>query len=249
MSNNEQDLFTAGEPGERNLLDDVQHSYASYANDNRESLWRVQERLEAHLQQMQKEKRTSSLQELPIQRKRKTIMDVTPQKVGWSRQARVFSSIAAVLIVAVLIGGAIALFGPKHQSTIVGSHVPGPITIATSISAPASPVIGPGASIITSATTTSRIDPNSHIALDQRQVFTRNTVFYVTYNISTKGSAGKMAIKIYTNGIQDKEQETPIEANQNKHGYISLSYPVALSGKVELYWNDQFAYRLYFMVR
>ncbi|GHO80561.1 hypothetical protein KSD_83320 [Ktedonobacter sp. SOSP1-85] len=58
-----------------------------------------------------------------------------------------------------------------------------------------------------------------------------------------------MVMKIFTDGIQEKEQENPIEANQNKHGYISLSYSVALSGKIELYWNDQLAYRLYFAVR
>lgn len=249
MPDNEQDLFATFEPGEHNLLEDVQRSYRPYAHANRESLWRVQERLEARLQQTQQEKRTSSIKELPLQRKRKTIMDVTPQKASWSRLTRVLSSIAAVLIVAALVGGAIALFGPKHQTTMVGSVAPKPTVIATHIPGPGTREVGPGASIITSATTASRIDPNSHIALDKYQVFAPGTLFYVTYNISTKNEAGKMVMKIYTNGIQDKKQETAIEANQNKHGYTSLSYLVALSGKIELYWNDQLAYRLYFAVR
>lgn len=56
MSDNEQDLFATFEPGEHNLLEDVQRSYLPYAHANRESLWRVQERLEARLQQTQQEK-------------------------------------------------------------------------------------------------------------------------------------------------------------------------------------------------
>ncbi|GHO70059.1 hypothetical protein KSC_089510 [Ktedonobacter sp. SOSP1-52] len=249
MSDNEQDFFATWEPGDHNLLEEVQRSYRPYAHANRESLWRVQERLEARLQQAQQKKRTSSIKELPIQRKRKTIMDVSSKKAGWSRLTRVLSSIAAVLIVAALVGGALLLFGPKHQSAMVGSKAPIPTAIATHIPDPGPSEVGPGASIITSATTTSHIDPNSHIALDKHQVFARGTVFYVIYNISTKENAGKIAVKVFTNGIQDKAQETAIEANQNKHGYISLSYSVVLSGKIELYWNDQLAYRLYFAVR
>ncbi|GHO63336.1 hypothetical protein KSC_022280 [Ktedonobacter sp. SOSP1-52] len=249
MSDNEQDLFATWEPGEHSLLEDVQRSYRPYAHANRESLWRVQERLEARLQQAQHENRKNSFKESHIQYQRKTIMDIAPQKVRWNRLTRTISTIAAVLIVVAIVGGAIALFGPKHQSTMVGSKAPLPTAIATHIPDPGPSEVGPGASIITAATTTSRIDPNSQIALDKHQVFARGAVFYVTDNISTKNDTGKIVVKVYTNTILDKSVETPIEANQNKHGYISLSYPVALSGKIELYWNDQLAYRLYFAVR
>ncbi|GHO80560.1 hypothetical protein KSD_83310 [Ktedonobacter sp. SOSP1-85] len=139
MPDNEQDLFTTWEPSEYNLLEDVQRSYLPYAHANRESLWRVQERLEARLQQPQQEKRTSSIKELPIQRKRKTIMDVSSKKAGWSRLTRVLSSIATVLIVSALVGGALLLFGPKHQSAIVGSKAPIPTAIATHIPDPGPP--------------------------------------------------------------------------------------------------------------
>lgn len=169
---------------------------------------------------------------------------------------RIISGFLSVIVVVLLLCGGAGYYAKASGklgtlATILGVKTPVPVqpTVTTNIPDPGARETGPGAGIITSATTTSRIDPNSHIALDEHKVFAPGTMFYVTYNISTKKDAGKIAVKVFTNGIQDKQQETPIEANQNKHGYISLTYPVSLSGKIELYWNDQLAYRLYFAVR
>jgi hypothetical protein len=124
-------------------------------------------------------------------------------------------------------------------------------TTAVTIPDPPKTEMGPGKDVITAATVASHIDPNSFVALQEKNVFAPNTMFYVTYAVATKGKkGGTITAKIYTDNILYRSPlEMKVEGNKSQNGKIDLNFPAALSGKVELYWNDKLAYRLYFAVR
>lgn len=113
----------------------------------------------------------------------------------------------------------------------------------------ANPDFGPGYSIINSAATNSRIDPISHASAQPANVFQVNQTIYLTYSVQRPKSAGVMSIKWYTNG-SFYQSPTPIQVATNAiTGYTTQKYTQPAEGMVELYWNDQLAIRLYFVVR
>lgn len=89
-------LDTAEEP----LLQSLQRSYQTYARENRASLERVQERLATQLHR-------SHFQESSSQHGRMVRVNnpLPDRKTGWSQVSRTLNTIAAVLFVALLVGG------------------------------------------------------------------------------------------------------------------------------------------------
>lgn len=113
----------------------------------------------------------------------------------------------------------------------------------------ANPDFGPAYSIINSATTNSRIDPVSHASAQPTNTFQVNQTIYLTYSVQHPKKAGVMIIKWYTDGsFYQSSPPVPVTTNAIT-GYTTQKYTQPAEGKVELYWNDQLAIRLYFVVR
>ena len=114
---------------------------------------------------------------------------------------------------------------------------------------PPATVFGPAYSIINSATTNSRIDPISHASAQSANVFQVNQAIYLTYSVQRPKSPGIVSIKWYTNGAF-YQSPPPIHIDKDAiNGYEVQKYVQPEEGSVELYWNNQLAIRLYFVVR
>lgn len=114
---------------------------------------------------------------------------------------------------------------------------------------PHAPVFGPAYSIINSATTNSRIDPTSHASAQPATIFQVDQTIYLTYSVQKPKTPGTVYIKWYTDGAF-YQAPAPIPLGQDSiSGYATQKYVQPEEGMVELYWNDQLAIRLYFVVR
>jgi len=109
------------------------------------------------------------------------------------------------------------------------------------------PTYGPAKNIINSASTAARIDPQTGIALQPTNIFTPGQVVYVTYSVHPK-SMGVVTLKWYTNDTLYKTVTNP-PISETKNGYSTVQFTQPIEGKVEIYWNDQLAMTLFFVVR
>lgn len=111
------------------LSEDVRRTYSSYAHENAESLWRVQRRLESKMRRSLQHEKTLLMQENCQYDKRKYMMNdsSTPHKNGWNQWSRTISTIAAVLVVAIIAGSALFLFNSRERSTQLGSSIQAPM--------------------------------------------------------------------------------------------------------------------------
>jgi len=109
------------------------------------------------------------------------------------------------------------------------------------------PIYGPAKNIINSASTASTIDPKTDIALQPTNVFSTGQVIYLTYSVHPK-SVGVVVLKWYTNGLLYKTVTSP-PISDAKNGNVTMQFTQPVEGKVELYWNDQLAIALFFVVR
>jgi hypothetical protein len=109
---------------------------------------------------------------------------------------------------------------------------------------------GPAIAIISSATTTGRLDPKTHIAVSSEQIFQPNQPVYLTYTVKPT-QKGTVTIKWYTNKIMYEPSDIkvdPVDGNI-ANGYSEMLFVQPVEGYVELYWNNKLAQRLYFAVR
>jgi hypothetical protein len=106
---------------------------------------------------------------------------------------------------------------------------------------------GPAANIITSATTTAQLNDHN-VATKQDVVFRPNQTIYLTYSAQKPKQPGTVIVKWYTNGqfYQASEPKMIAEAGT---GVARQQYAQPAQGIVEIYWNNQLAIRLYFVVR
>lgn len=112
---------------------------------------------------------------------------------------------------------------------------------------PMFPTYGPAKNIINSASTASKIDLQTGIALQPTNIFTPGQIVYVTYSVHPK-SMGIVTLKWYTNSLLYKTVTNP-PISDTKNGYSTVQFTQPIQGKVEIYWNDQLAITLYFVVR
>lgn len=111
--------------------------------------------------------------------------------------------------------------------------------------------MGPAYNIIPSAATALRIDPKTNFVIAPVSVFAPGQPFYLSFSVISPNTDGRVYTKWYTNNqyfttVQSKDL---IKAHSNESGSVSITYPQPVEGSVELYWNDQLAQRLYFVVR
>lgn len=110
-----------------------------------------------------------------------------------------------------------------------------------------SPDYGPAANVINSASTGSKVDAQ-YIVLQPANTFKPGQTIYLTYSVQTQKKPGVVTIKWYTNGqLYSTYQSQPIKGGTGTS--FQVKYPKAAEGKVELYWNNQLAIALYFVVR
>ncbi len=175
---------------------------------------------------------------------------------------RIISGFLSVIIVSLMVCGGAGYYAKASGkldmvSRVLTGNNPVPPSIRTT--APALPdppdkvVIGnPAAySVITSATTTSHLIKGTTIAAQTDKIFKPNEPFYLTYSVHPL-QTGTVTIKWYMNNMQlpySTVPGPPLTANQPVTGEAPMVYAAQAEGKVELYWNNQLAQTLYFVVR
>lgn len=134
---------------------------------------------------------------------------------------------------------------PKSLPMVSTSNIPDPPETTNKD-------LGPAYNAIPSAVTTLNIDKNN-LAKQPAKIFKPGQFFYLVFNVSAPpdGKGGKVYTKWYTNDkyfteIASKEQ---IKPGENMSGNIPMRFTAPLSGRIELYWNDQLAQKFYFAVK
>ena len=168
---------------------------------------------------------------------------------------RIISGLLSVLIVTILVcagtgyyvkaSGKLAGLGQLY-GVIPPPNVT-PMATAPLRDPPTTQQTGPAYGIINSATTTSRIN-SQHVAQQQDTVFKPGQPIYLTYSVQNPKAPGVVTIKWFTNGLFYQSSTTRTIAGAIT-GYTEEVYVQPAEGKVELYWNEQLAIRLYFVVR
>ncbi|HEU5227171.1 MAG TPA: hypothetical protein VFU49_05110 [Ktedonobacteraceae bacterium] len=109
---------------------------------------------------------------------------------------------------------------------------------------------GPAYGVIPSASTASVIDPQRNITLRPEKAFKAGQMFYITYSVQHPNTGGTVYIKLYTdNAYFTTLQSKQIKAGDTLSGSATIVFPEPSEGKAELYWNNQLAQTLYFVVR
>ncbi len=168
---------------------------------------------------------------------------------------RVISGLLSVLIVTLLLctgAGYYARASGKLSSLghLVGFVPPTnlkPSSAATLPDPPTTQITGPAYTIISSATTTASINSQG-VATRTDTVFKPNQPIYLTYSVHPPKTPGFVVINWYTNGAL-YQSSAPQKVSTGIYGRAQVAYAVPAEGKVELYWNNQLAIRLYFVVR
>jgi hypothetical protein len=109
---------------------------------------------------------------------------------------------------------------------------------------------GPASNIINSVATASTIDPNSGYPKNATNTFTVNQKIYLTYSVHSN-IAGYVTVKWFTDGniyfILKRAISQP-QAKNGVNGNADEVFATPVEGMVEIYWNDQLAAQLYFVV-
>jgi len=170
---------------------------------------------------------------------------------------RAISGLLSVLIVSILLCTGVGLYA-KASGKLSFLHVlygadprPKSITPTPVASLPAPKMVfvpGPASNIITSASTASKIDPQTAVPLLETVTFRPGESIFLTYSVHPR-SAGVVLIKWYNNGLlYESSPPIVIQNARDTNGYTVIQFPQPLEGWVELYWNNLLAIRLYFVV-
>jgi hypothetical protein len=135
------------------------------------------------------------------------------------------------------------VYGDARQTSIKAkpvSQLPIPST---------KPLAGRAFNIIPSATTASRFDTEHAVALDHTNQFKVNQIIYLTYSVHPP-SLGSVMFKWYTNSaFYLASDPVTVPGTKGQYtGYVKIQFSQPIEGKVEIYWNDQVAVTLLFVV-
>jgi hypothetical protein len=108
---------------------------------------------------------------------------------------------------------------------------------------------GSAFNIIPSATTASRFDTVHDVALDHTNQFTVGQTIYLTYSVHPR-SPGAVMFKWYTNSVFYRASDPVVVPGTKGEytGYVKIQFSQPIEGKVEIYWNNQIAVTLLFVV-
>jgi len=108
------------------------------------------------------------------------------------------------------------------------------------------PTFGTESQIINSAATASQIDQATAQPRVPTNKFKVGDTIFLTYSVHPK-SPGIVTARWFTNNnFYQMSTSTPIK--EASSGYFPMQYLQPAEGKVELYWNGQFAITLFFVV-
>jgi len=108
------------------------------------------------------------------------------------------------------------------------------------------PTFGPASQIINSAATASKIDPATAQPRVPANQFKVGDTIFLTYSVHPK-LPGIVTARWYTNNnYYQISTSTPIKVASS--GFFPMQYLQPAEGRVELYWNDQLAVTLFFVV-
>lgn len=170
---------------------------------------------------------------------------------------RVISGLLSFLIVCLALCAGAGYYAKTSGTLTLVSHFitggnPPPNIHANNVVLPDPPNTidrGPAYNVIPSATTTSHLISNTYIAVQTDKVFQPNQQFALTYS-AYPPNQGKVTIKWYTNKVLFQTMvSNTIQSGGSTSSVVKIAYPEQAEGMVELYWNDQLAQRLYFVVR
>ena len=173
---------------------------------------------------------------------------------------RAINGLLSVLVVAIFICAGSAYF-VKGSGVLQMIGIGRPVSNITLTPAPTLPeppkdqVLGPASVMIPSATTSSRIDTKTLEPALSEQDFTTNQTVYVTYTVQLAKQDGQVSAKWYTNNqIFYTQKSTMIKvkdlgANDNRNGLFEMRFVNPAECKVELWWNNQLAKTIYFVIR
>lgn len=111
---------------------------------------------------------------------------------------------------------------------------------------------GPAYAVIISAVLTKHVDPkNKFFAKQADKDYVVSDVIHLIYSTQPQKTAGTIVTKWYTNNqlYNTVSGDQPIKAGPGVTGDAIIKYAEPCEGKVELYWNNQLAQTLYFVVR
>lgn len=177
---------------------------------------------------------------------------------------RAISGLLSLLIVTLLACGTVGYFAKSssqfaflrqlYGATLPANEQPAPTPVLPDPQK--TPDYGPAATIITSATTNTRIDPQTYVSVQPSQDFQTGQNIYLTYSIQPlKNSTGTLVIKWYTNNTLYWTNPPKVVASDPKivgyvlNGFVTQEFSQPIEGKVELDWNNQMGITLYFVVR
>lgn len=168
---------------------------------------------------------------------------------------RIISGLLSVIIVTLLLCAGTSYYVKASGSLdalgrFSGLSTPPNLQPTATVSLPDPPKnqeSGPAANIITSATTTAQLNDHN-VATQQNVVFRPNQTIILTYSIQNLKTPGTVIVKWYTNGQLYQASESKL-ITQAGTGVARQQYAQAAEGKVEIYWNNQLAVGLYFVVR
>ncbi|MBE3560658.1 MAG: hypothetical protein IMW89_15785 [Ktedonobacteraceae bacterium] len=170
---------------------------------------------------------------------------------------RIISGLLSVIIVSLLICAGAGYYA--RTSGLLGnvmrslSGAP-PASLAMKNARPPDPPDkidkGPAYDHIPSAATASRINKETNAPVDQVREFKPGQVIYLTYTVPHPRDKGTVTVKWYTNNSFFTSQTQEFKPSQDTYNAAAeMKYAQPAEGKVELYWNDQLAQTLYFVVR
>lgn len=135
------------------------------------------------------------------------------------------------------------IYGDARQKDITPTPV-------THLPVPAMTLLqGPAFNVIPSAATASKFDTQHNIALDHTNQFKVGQDIFLTYSVHPR-SPGSVTIKWYTNStFYLASDPVPVTDTKKEYtGYVNIQFSKPLEGKVEIYWNDQMAVTLFFVI-
>lgn len=139
----------------------------------------------------------------------------------------------------------------RHVVGIVPPASLSPIATPALPDPPSAPLLGPGYALIPSASITGHVDPNNpYFAKYSETTFHIGQLIHVLYSVQKPKAAGVVKTVWYTNNYPyGTVISKPIPAGATETGDSQVKYTEPCEGKVELYWNDQLAWTLFFVVR
>lgn len=245
------------------LAQDIRQAYQAETNEDKRSLERVLSRLVAN--EAADQPKVISFPQVNTTGKRMPAMQTntmnsSPQHKTKGRWGRRIGLIAAVLCLALLVGGFLSVLNATHanHTTGVGSSVTAKPT--------PQPTLHPASLVITKAVLTNSHTGNSEgLGPDLAGVtpathFTTGQQFWVFFLVNNT-TEGTVTAKWYENGhlyktasqdlapsgvsptsSRNSPGSSPVESN------FGIVYNQSAQGKVELYWNGQLELTLFFTV-